>query len=119
MIVQLTPIPDGSYECRVFDDGHDPSKDPIDTVCVLRRVGERVCEVSLAHGHLYNEANEQIGVLAFIEGFDILRFKTVKSVERVTRYATKIGEDDEFIYYEVNLVEKAAQLGVSRKRRIG
>jgi hypothetical protein len=113
MQITVTPIPDGSHELRVFDDGHDPETAPIDAVCNLLNRGEGVCEVSLAHGHLYDQANIQIGIEAYRLGYDVLRFYATRDI-KVTRHATRIGESPNYYFYEIDLAAKAREMGVER-----
>ena len=95
-------IPDGSYEVRIFAGDDVPGESPIETVLVLRNCGDAVCEVALAHGHLYDEANVLVGFKAYELGFRTLKFHALKD-SRVTRWAEKVGEDKVFKYYEVYL----------------
>jgi hypothetical protein len=113
MYISITAIPEGSFELRIFDDGHNENSDPIDTVCVLKKLSETECEVSMAKGHLYNQVNEEIGLIAYRMGYNVLKFKALRGV-KVSRYAVEVSEDDSFTHYEVDLLAAASKLGVQR-----
>jgi len=100
--ITATEIPKGSYEIRVFADDNKPGESDIETVLVLRNTGGGCCEVSLAHGNLYNEAIILIGLKAIDLGFEHLDFHALKG-KTVTRWATYLHSDNTFDYYTVDL----------------
>jgi hypothetical protein len=95
-------IPDGSYALRVFRGDDVPGESNIETVLVLRNLGDGVCEMSLARGKLYNEANMLIGIKAYELGFRELRFHVLKG-KTVTRWAEKVSSHGTFDFYRVDL----------------
>ena len=107
--VTAEKIPNDSYALRVFSGDDTPNGSDIETVLILKNLGDKVCEVALAHGHLYDEANILIGLKAYELGFLILRFHTLPG-KIVTRWAHRVEDENKnFAYYEVNLVEAIAK----------
>jgi hypothetical protein len=106
--VTAEAIPDGSYSLRVFA-GESTTVD-IETVLVLKNLGGEICEISMAHGHLYDEANILIGMKAYELGFRTLRFHTLPG-KTVTRWAHKVQDEDlNFSYYEVDLEQALSEV---------
>lgn len=95
-------IPPGSYSLRIFPDTATPNESDIETVLILRNNGDGSCEAALAHGDLYADANVLIGLKAIELGFKTIQFHALKD-KKVTRWAEKVGEDDHFNYYEIDL----------------
>jgi hypothetical protein len=112
--VTTAKIPDGSYEVRVFGGDDVPGESAIETVLVLRNCGDAVCEVSLAHGHLYNEANMLIALKAYELGFRTLKFHALKGA-KVTRWAEKVGDDDVFNYFEAYLPSVITRMAMDKR----
>lgn len=102
MHLESTPIPEGSYEIRIWDDGVDWHGGKITVVLNLKRDGDTAI-VSMAHGHLSNEMNTLMGLEAIKLGFKKLVFYVPKGQEKVTRWATYTHSDDHFDWYAVNL----------------
>jgi hypothetical protein len=105
--ITATKIPNDSYEIRIFHGDDVPGESDIETVLVLRNEGDGVCEVSLAHGHLYNESIILVGLKAMELGFKYLNFHALKG-KSVTRWAEPVSNDDKFDYYTVDLDAAAA-----------
>jgi hypothetical protein len=104
MEVRITPIPDGSHEVRIYEGEHRYG-DKIDTVAVLRNLGDGCAEVALAHGHLSNGINIEIGKAAYATGYTRLRFYVPEGTH-VTRWAHEIQSDEGgWDLWEVDLVK--------------
>jgi hypothetical protein len=96
-------IPEGSYEVRIFAGDDVPEEADITTVLVLENLGDDVCEVALAHGHLSHEYNVLIAMKAVELGFKRIVFSVLKG-KKVTRLAEYLRSDKRFDYYTVDLM---------------
>lgn len=95
-------IPTGSYAIRLFDDGDSYGESDIQTVLVLFNLGEGICEIGLAHGHLSDEANIRVGFKAYELGFHTLNFHVLRG-HKATHWANHVNSDSLFDYYTVDL----------------
>jgi hypothetical protein len=102
MYVEVQPIPNDSYGLRFWNREEDYLND-IELMVVLMNLGDGVAEVGLTKGDMTSEFNIALGLKAYELGFTRLRFTAVKD-HKVTRWATKIRDDEDFSYYEVDLV---------------
>jgi hypothetical protein len=105
-------IPWGSYELRVFAGEDVPDESDIETVLVLENRGDGVCEMALAHGHLYDEANVLIGLKAWELGFKVLEFSALKG-KTVSRWAELVRTTDKFDFYRVDIEAAITKIGES------
>jgi len=115
MEIHVTEIPNGSHELRIFEDNHHYG-DEIDTVAVLRNLGNGEAELSLAHGHLSNEINIELGLKVYQLGYHTLYFYT-RPGTKVTRWAVPVETDSPgWSKWKVNLGDAVTmyliQLGV-------
>lgn len=102
-------VPEGSYVVRGFLDPNAVNEGDIDLVVFLLNLGGGICEVSAAKGTLTPEGNINLGLKAMELGFKHLQFHALKG-NKVTRWATQIGSDDQFDYYTIDLYKALEEL---------
>ena len=112
MDIYHQPIPDGSFMLWFVPDGESQYREAGYTLRIdLLNRGAGICEASGAIWHLDEETILKVGIKAIELGFRILQCHAVRG-KKVSHHLTRIGSDEQFDYYTVDLQEKARELGI-------
>ena len=113
MKIQITPVPPGSHDFRIWVDlpqSDGDSGEPYQVTGAYRRIDSMTCEVSRVLGSLSNEVNIQIGLGAIKLGYRWIEFHR-SMYGMATRWATLSQRSNGMDYYRVDLHKALAIYG--------